>query len=303
MKLAAFPKCYMDELVRDRSMTLFEWIDMAADLPVDGLELYDGTLTSFDDAYLEKVREAHARHKLEIPMVCCSSDFTQPGEGDRRREVEHEKRMVDVTARLGGKFCRVLSGQRRPGVSRADGVRWVVECINEVLEYSATKGIVLAMENHYKDNFWTYPEFAQKQDVFLEIVNQIDSPWFGVQYDPSNAILAGEDPLELLEKVKHRVVTMHASDRHLKPGRTMEELRAVEDAVGYAAILTHGEVGKGLNNYPRIFRTLREAGFDGWVSIEDGLTGIEEIRASAKFLRPFIDGQAGTGKSGDRLGG
>jgi sugar phosphate isomerase/epimerase len=279
----------MDELVRDRTMTLFQWIDMAADLPVDGLELYDGTLTSFDDAYLEKVREAHARHKLEMPLLCCSSDFTQPRAEDRRKEVEHEKLMVDITARLGGKFCRVLSGQRRPGVSREEGVRWVVEGIKEVLEYSAAKGIVLTMENHYKDNFWTYPEFAQKQDVFLEIVNQIDSPWFGVQYDPSNAILAGEDPLDLLEKVKHRVVTMHASDRHLKPGHTIEELRAVEDAVGYAAILTHGEVGKGMNNYPHIFRTLREVGFDGWVSIEDGLSGIEEIRASAEFLRPFID--------------
>jgi sugar phosphate isomerase/epimerase len=283
----------MDELVRDRTMTLFQWIDMAADLPVDGLELYDGTLTSFDDAYLEKVREAHARHKLEMPLLCCSSDFTQPRAEDRRKEVEHEKLMVDITARLGGKFCRVLSGQRRPGVSREEGVRWVVEGIKEVLEYSAAKGIVLTMENHYKDNFWTYPEFAQKQDVFLEIVNQIDSPWFGVQYDPSNAILAGEDPLDLLEKVKHRVVTMHASDRHLKPGHTIEELRAVEDSLGYAVILTHGEVGKGMNNYPHIFRTLREVGFDGWISIEDGLSGIEEIRASAEYLRPFIDGESG----------
>ncbi len=291
MKLAAFPKCYMDELVRDRTMTLFQWIDMAADLPVDGLELYDGTLTSHDEAYLEKVREAHARHKFEMPMLCCSSDFTKPDADDRRKEVEHQKRMIDITARLGGKFCRVLSGQRRPGIPRDQGVRWVVECIQESLEYSATKGVVLAMENHYKDNFWTYPEFAQKQEIFLEIVSRIDSRWFGVQFDPSNAILAGEDPLDLLEKVKHRIVTMHASDRHLKPGHTIEELRAVEDAVGYAAILTHGEVGKGMNDYPKIFRMLREAGFDGWVSIEDGLSGIEEIRASANFLRPFIDGQ------------
>ena len=78
------------------------------------------------------------------------------------------------------------------------------------------------MENHYKDNYWQYPEFAQKMDVFVEIVEQIDSPWFGVNYDPSNTILAGEDPLVLLERVKHRVVTMHASDRYLKaaPSRT-----------------------------------------------------------------------------------
>lgn len=288
MKLAAFPKCFMDQLVRDRSMSLFQWIEMAADLPIDGLELYDGFLTSFDKAYLEKVRRALARHKLEMPMLCCSSDFTQPSAEDRRQEVEREKRMVDVTARLGGKFCRVLSGQRRPEVSREQGVRWVVECIRGVLEFCSPRAVVLAIENHYKDDYWLHPEFAQKQDVFLEIVNQIDSPWFGVQFDPSNALVAGEDPLELLEKVKHRVVTMHASDRHLKPGHTLEEMKAVEDSVGYAAMLAHGVVGKGMNDYPRIFSTLRKAGFDGWVSIEDGLNDLEEIRASAEFLRPLL---------------
>ena len=34
---------------------------------------------------------------------------------------------------------------------------------------------------------------------------------------PSNTILAGEDPLDLLRKVKHRVVTMHASDINALP--------------------------------------------------------------------------------------
>jgi sugar phosphate isomerase/epimerase len=288
MKLAAFPKCYMDELVVHRTMSIFDWIEMAADLPIDGLEFYDGFLASFEEAYLEKVRLALERHRLEMPMLCCSSDFTRPDPAERAREVERQKSMLDLTARLGGKFCRVLSGQRRPAVSREQGVRWVVECIRESADYASKKRLVLAMENHYKDNYWEHPEFAQKQEVFLEIVNQIESPWFGVQFDPSNALVAGEDPLELLEQVKRRIVTMHASDRFLKPGHTLEELRAIEDSRGYAAILSHGVVGKGMNDYPKIFRILRGAGYDGWVSIEDGLNGLEEIRASAEFLRPLM---------------
>lgn len=288
MKLAAFPKCFMDQLVVERSMSVFDWIEMAADLPVNGLELYDGFLANLDEAYLEKVRSALERRGLVMPMLCYSPDFTQPDPEARRQEIERQKRMIEATAFLGGGFCRVLSGQRRPQVSRQQGVGWVVECIRELLDYAAEKKIVLAMENHYKDNYWQHPEFAQRMDVFLEIVRRIDSPWFGVQYDPSNAFLAGEDPVALLEQVKHRVVTMHASDRFLKPGHTLEELRKVEDAVGYAAILSHGVVGQGLNDYPRIFRTLREVGYDGWVSIEDGLNGLEEIRASAEFLRPLM---------------
>jgi sugar phosphate isomerase/epimerase len=288
MKLAAFPKCYMDQLVTERSMSVFDWIEMASDLPVDGLELYDGFLECFDEAYLARVRSALGRRHMAMPMLCYSPDFTSPDPKERRREIEREKQAIDLTAALGGRFCRVLSGQRRPEVSRAQGIAWVVESIQALLPYAASKGVVLAMENHYKDNFWKHPEFAQKRDVYLAIVNQIDSPWFGVQYDPSNAILAGENPIELLELVKHRVVTMHASDRYLKPGHTLEELRTVEDSVGYAAILSHGVVGRGLNDYPRIFRILREAGYDGWVSIEDGMNGLEEIRESANFLRGFL---------------
>jgi sugar phosphate isomerase/epimerase len=288
MKLAAFPKCFMDQLVVDHTMTVFDWIEMAADLPVDGLEMYDGFFESLDGAYLDNIGSALRRRNFEMPMLCCSSDFTKPDAGERRQEVARQKRMIDATARLGGGFCRVLSGQRRPEVSRREGVAWVVECIRALLDYAAEKNVVLAMENHYKDNYWVHPEFAQRSDVFLEIVNQIDSPWFGVQYDPSNAILAGEDPMGLLEKVKKRVVTVHASDRYLKRGHTLEELRRVEDSVGYAGILAHGVVGQGLNNYPRIFQVLREVGYQGWISIEDGLNGLEEIKRSALFLRSMM---------------
>ncbi len=144
------------------------------------------------------------------------------------------------------------------------------------------------MENHYKDNYWKYPEFAQSLDVFAEIVEEIESPWFGVNFDPSNAILAGEDPLVLLERVKNRVVSMHASDRYLTFG-TIEDLRKEEDSVGYAARLSHGEIGKGLNDYDKIFEILRSVGFSSWISIEDGLDGMDELRNSVQFLKAKID--------------
>jgi sugar phosphate isomerase/epimerase len=124
--------------------------------------------------------------------------------------------------------------------------------------------------------------------VFGEIVDQIESPWFGINYDPSNTILAGEDPLELLERFKHRVVSMHASDRFLKYG-TVEDLRREEDSTGYAARLAHGVIGQGMNDYDKIFSTLQAAGFQSWISIEDGLNGMEELRQSVRFFREKID--------------
>jgi sugar phosphate isomerase/epimerase len=162
-----------------------------------------------------------------------------------------------------------------------------VESINALLEHAESRNVVLNMENHYKDGYWHHPEFAQATDVFLEIVNQIDSPWFGVNYDPSNAIIAGEDPLEVLSAVKRRVVSMHASDRYLISG-TLEDLKSQDGSMGYAKNLSHGVIGKGLNDYDTIFSTLNAEGFDGWISIEDGENGMEELKESVRFLRAKI---------------
>jgi sugar phosphate isomerase/epimerase len=283
-RLSVFPKCYLDALCVTREMTLFDWIGLAATLGVDGVEMYPRFFESFLPGYLDRVRQRLEQAGLEAPMMCASPDFTQPDAEDRRAEVEREKQMIDVTAALGGRFCRVLSGQRRDEVSRPDGVRWTVECIRSLLGHAASRGVVLNMENHYKDGYWRFPEFAQRLEVFLEVIGQIDSPWFGVNFDPSNAIVAGEDPLEVLRAVKHRVVTMHASDRHLASG-TLEDLRQQDGSVGYARNLKHGVIGQGLNDYDAIFSTLRAQGFDGWISIEDGENGMDELRESVRFLR------------------
>lgn len=287
-KLAAFPKAFMDPLCVTGEMSLRQWIDLAATLNVDGLEFYMDFIDLRDPAKWPVIRRAVEEKGLSIPMMCCSPDFTHPDPAFRQKQVMQERAWIDMTAALGGKYCRVLSGQRRPEVSRAEGINYAVECIEACIPHAASHGITLIIENHYKDNYWQFPEFAQKADVFCELVDRIQSPHFGVNYDPSNTILAGEDPLELLERVKHRVVTMHASDRYLIEG-TIDDLRKEEDSVGYAKRLRHGVIGKGLNDYDKIFSTLAAVGFNGWISIEDGVNGMDELHESVAFLRRKIN--------------
>lgn len=292
-RLAAFPKCYMDALCVERSMTLFQWIDMARALPVEGLELYPGFFESFEPAYLARVKQTLEQAGFSMPMFCCSPDFTPADPARRRAEIEKYERILDTVQFLGGKTCRILSGQRYPEVSRADGVRWTVEGIHAALDLAAPRGITLVMENHYKDGYWEYPEFAQHLDVFLEILAQIDSPWFGVNYDPSNAIVAGEDPLVVLRAVAPRVATMHASDRYLANDDAASRAALSQRRHGYAAQLVHGVIGEGLNDYDAIFTILREHGFDGWISLEDGMNGMAEMQRSCRFLLEKIERRFG----------
>ena len=110
-------------------------------------------------------------------------------------------------------------------------------------------------------------------DSVCDLVEAVgEHPSFGVNYDPSNTLLAGEDPLELLALVNDRVVTMHASDRYLKHG-TLEDLAREEGVTGYAERLAHGEIGQGMNDYDAIFAILNSTGSYGRISIEDGADG------------------------------
>lgn len=284
-ELAVFPKAFMDELCLTGQMPLSEWIDMACQLDIDGLEWYAGFLEMKDEKKWQEFRRQVEEYGKTIPMMCCSPDFTHPDADFRKKEIEKQKYWIDMTAALGGSYCRVLSGQKRPELSIEEGINLAVECINECLPYAEKNQIILIIENHYKDNFWEYPEFAQKADVFCELVGRIHHPFFGVNYDPSNTYLAGEDPIELLKRISDRVVTMHASDRYLISG-TLEDLRKEEGGVtGYAKRLSHGEIGKGLNDYDAIFTELKRVGFDGWISIEDGVEGMAQLERSVAFLR------------------
>ena len=253
-RISVFPKCWFDELVAGERDYL-AWIRDAAGLGGEGLEHYDGFMHG-EEEIAAAIRAADETGQI-ASMLCFSPDFTQPDAAGRLQAVERQKTAIDLARRLGTRYCRTLSGQRRPDVTRAQGVAWTVEGIERSLEYAERHDVVLCLENHYKDSTWRYPEFAQAEDVYLEI----------------------------LDRVLPRVVTMHASDRSLAKGATLDDLREADGSLGYSTKLKHGETGKGLIDYDAIFARLAAARFAGWISVEDGMNGLDEIARSVDFLK------------------
>jgi sugar phosphate isomerase/epimerase len=283
-RVSVFPKCYFDDLCQGR-MDYLAWLRDAATLGAEGVEHYDGFFRSFDPTSLAPVRQVLRETGQTSSLLCFSPDFTHPDPVERACQVERQKAAITLSTALDVRFCGTLSGQRYPGMTRREGVERTVDGIKRSLEHAERCNVILCMENHYKDGNWKYPEFAQAEDAFLEIIGRIDSPFFGVQYDPSNAVVGGYDPIAFLQKVKHRVVSMHASDRYLVPGATLEDLRQSDGSIGYSDTLRHGETGRGLNDYDAIFRILAEVSFAGWISVEDGMNGLDELRRSVAFLK------------------
>ncbi|MFT4220901.1 MAG: sugar phosphate isomerase/epimerase family protein [Microbacterium sp.] len=285
MRISIFPKGELEALV-EGTLELDEWIARAAELPIEGVELYSRFLS--DDSAVDRARAALDAHGLAMPMLCCSPDLSNPDPRVRAAEAARMREHIDVARALGGPgaCCRVLTGQRHPGLDAEETIGIVAEAIIELVSYATGADVVLGLENHYKDGFWQYPEFAQRPEVFLRVLDAIPlTPHFGVQFDPSNALTAGTDSADFLELVVDRVVTMQASDRYLADGLTLDGLRAADGTIGYHEGFRHGVIGRGLNDYGRIFTTLAESGYNGWISVEDGVNGWDEMAASVEFLR------------------
>ena len=147
--------------------------------------------------------------------------------------------------------------------------------------------VVLGLENHYKDGFWKVsrvrseagcvPGTAARRFPIATI-----SACSTTRPTPSSRATI---PSRCCEAVADRVVSMHASDRYLAECTSLEELRQTDGTLGYSPNLRHGVTGKGLNDYDAIFRILAAHGYRGWVSIEDGMNGMEEMAESLAFLR------------------
>ena len=99
-------------------------------------------------------------------------------------------------------------------------------------------------------------------------------------------VIGGASPTGTLETRRATVVAdlKHKSERDV-PQYQIEEILLQDGTVGYPDKLRHGETGKGTNDYDAIFRILKSVGFAGWISVEDGMDGLDELRRSVQFLK------------------
>ena len=102
----------------------------------------------------------------------------------------------------------------------------------------------------------------------MEILDALSDTPLGVCFDTANPLVLGEDVLTLLEQVIHRIVVVHIFD--LREVRVFEPVR----------------VGTGASPIPQVFSHMRQAGYDGWLSIEEASrSGQDGFTESIAFVR------------------
>ncbi|MEW6355127.1 MAG: sugar phosphate isomerase/epimerase family protein [Planctomycetota bacterium] len=257
MKIGCLPICFFDA-IKTKKLTLSAWHQMAADLGLDGVEVYEPFLESYEKSHLLRIRKELRGLDLDISMLTTYGNIANTDVNEWQVAVDAIRRSIEVAAIIGTSNVRIAPGKWRIGSTRDMQINYVVRALRELIPFAAKYGVTLAIENH--------PEVGVKIDDFLDILRRVNQAELKVNLDTSNSLLAGDDPVRLAREVKRHVVHVHASDR-LRNG-------------------THCAVGEGIVPFPEIFRTLKQAGYDEWISMEVGGTkGEEDIRRSRDYVR------------------
>jgi sugar phosphate isomerase/epimerase len=265
MKLSCLPVSLYPELSAG-TRTLADWFRFAAELGLDGADVSVVHLASTEAGYLRKLSEQAAEAGVQMTMLVTYADFTHPDAAERGRQVEQLRRYIGVASQLGTPFIRVTAGQAHPGLERGAAIEWAVEGLTACLDDAASQGVTLCYENHTKGYAWTYNDFSQPSDIFLEICARTEGSGLRLLFDTANTLATGDDPLRVLAKVKHRVSMIHTNDIA---------------RVGYFEPVLLGE---GVAPIVEIYRMVIEDGYDGWISVEEASkTGEDGFRKAIPY--------------------
>jgi len=173
-------------------MTLEDFIDYCAELDLDGTELTSYYFTQESTEYLLSLKQRCFRLGLDVSGTAIGNDFCLP-EGEKRTEqIDLCKRWIDHAAVLGAPVIRIFAGKVPKGDTEEVALDRCVAGIDECLEYAATKGVFLALENH--------GGITATPQQLLAIVKRVkESPWFGINFDGGN--FRTDDPYGDLEQI------------------------------------------------------------------------------------------------------
>lgn len=216
------------------TMTLFEFIDLAGELPLDAVELTSYYWAETTDEYIDKLKAHCAKKKLAISGVPVGNTFTYKDDGKRAAEVKKVKEWTARAAKLGAKTVRIFAGNLEKGETLADAQQRVVDCMNECCETAEKLGVMLALENH--------GGITDSAEHLLDLVKPVKSKALGVNIDTGNfhtadpyADIAAIAPYGVVSQVKTEVY----------PGNKREE----------------ADLG-------RVIKILKDANFHGYVALE-----------------------------------
>jgi inosose dehydratase len=230
-----------------------------------GVELFDGNVRAYEDRP-DDLRRTLADAGLTLAAVYAGANFIF------RDILEEEfwriERAADLAETFGATNLVIGGGAKRSTGTTDEDYDRLAEGLNRVVDVAERHGLRAS----YHPHLTTIVEGPDEVDRILSTSR------IGFCPDTAHLAAGGGDPVDLIRRHADRVTHVHLKDFTPEPFAFLP-------------------LGRGTVDLPGVVAALRDAGYDGWVTVElDEYEGVPGAAAaeSFRYLQPLLSAPTAT---------
>ncbi|MFT6918232.1 MAG: sugar phosphate isomerase/epimerase [Cognaticolwellia sp.] len=242
-----FGEVYPHQDAPENTVSMDQFLDEIFQWDIDGVSLESCFFPNFTSAYLTTVKDRLDARGLDRVYAWGHPDGLEAG-GNRAafyEMIEH----IDYAVAIGAKVMRVVASSLMFRFEPHEPqLKTLTQWFKEAVIIAEKKGVILAIENHIDYN----------SDELLKLLQDVDSPYLGINFDSGNFLRVLDDPVKAMAKLAPYVHATHIKDLLPAPGVSVDEWYF------FSCVPT----GEGLIDNLRIGQMLEEVNFDGFMAVE-----------------------------------
>jgi sugar phosphate isomerase/epimerase len=294
---AILPEFSLEEIFCFAADEGFECVELMCWPPGKADRRYAGVshvdVTDFNEEKAGKIQDLVHNHGVAISGLGYYPNPLDPDPAHRQLVIDHLKKVISAGPRLDVRLVNTFVG-RDPSKTIETNWPMFVEIWRDLVLYAEAEGVNIAIENcpmlFSRDEWPGGKNLAVAPAVWNGMFEEIATPHFGLNFDPSHLIWLHIDPVRCVRDFGNKIFHVHAKDARIDADRLY--------AVGILGLGWHTPKIPGLGdvNWGQMFSVLTEVGYIGAVCIEVEDRAFEAsvedrrraLRQSKRFLEQFV---------------
>jgi hexulose-6-phosphate isomerase len=228
---------------------------------------FDGVEMSAPNQNVAAVKEAIRETGLPVDGSIVTTHWnvrhTDPSPEVRAQALDTFRRALADTHAVGGNTVLLVAGHGKDGTKEEVWKR-CVDNISQAIPLAAELGVYIAVENVWNHFMYDHAgDHQQTADKYVQFVDELDSPWLGLQFDIGNHWKYGSMG-DWIRQLGKRIVKL--------------------DLKGFSRSKdSFTKIGEGDLDWSDVRKALLEINYTGWAAAEVGggdLTRLKEISAN-----------------------
>jgi len=224
---------------------------------------YFHSVSMLDDPL--RLKRACGKYGVKLSGLSGHTPLCKPEIG-----TEYLKQAIRFAAEAGAPVVNTDEGPKPAWTTEEEDHVLMRYVLQEAALVAEPRGILIGIEPHQ--------QYSRLPDGLDRIANLVKSPCIGINFDTGNSFLSGQDPYEWLERVRPRLVHVHAKDISIQQSDA-ERGKVTGTPVGCAC-------GEGVIDWKRVIEICRKAPRDLVLSVECGT--IDQAERSLRHLESLL---------------